>query len=168
MKRRHLVASLALAAFAAACSSSGPTSSTNGNNNGNNTATGTMTATIDGASWTANFQTRASLTNGTLSITGESYTGTSSQTRVVTIAVTNAVADSTYTLYAGGDGHGGNAITTLGGTSQWFSASAGGSGSITVATLNATHVTGTFAFVGIGAGSIGNSTVTSGVFDIPF
>jgi hypothetical protein len=168
--RAMFAAALLVAAFGG-CSSSGHSSltGTNGGTGGvnYNLATGTMKATVDGAQWTANYQTRASLTNGALSITGENYNGDLGQQRIVTMAVIAATA-GTYTLSAPGDGHGGNAIMVLGGSKQWYSAQTGGTGSLTVTTINSTHVVGTFTFVGIGTNGIGNSTVTSGTFDIPF
>jgi len=171
IRRRLLLLAIAAAAALACSSSDSPTGGNNdngnGNNNGYNNATGTMTATVDGASWTANFLTRATY-SGTLSITGESFNGNNAQTRVVTMAVINVTVDSTYTLYSPGDGHGGNAIMTLGGTNQWYTSSPGGSGTVTVTALDGTHVAGTFTFVGVGSGSLGNSTVTNGHFDIPF
>jgi len=170
MHRRQLLFLASTIAFAAACSSNstGSGGTNDGNNNQYNNATGTMTASIGGTSWTANFLTHASFSGGTLSITGESYNGNSTQTRTITMAFANVSQAGTFTLSTPGDGHGGNAIMTLGGSNDWFTASTGGTGSVVVTALDGTHVAGTFEFVAIGAGSIGNATVTNGSFNIPF
>ena len=160
---RRLATVLAVAVLAA-CSGSG-TSGTGGNGI-YDTATGTMTATVDGAPFSANYVTRATLTGGTLSITGESFNGDVTTSRTITMAVANFVVDSTYTLSTPGDGHGGNALMSLNGVT-WSSASQGGSGTLTIQSHTGGHIIGTFAFLGIRAGGA-SSTVTTGVFNIPF
>ena len=146
----------------AACSSSMPTSTGNGTNY--NLATGTMTASVDGEGWTANFLTHATLTSGTLSITGEFFDGSTTTNRVITMAATSIQTTGTYSIGPSSP-NGGNALMTLG-SSVWSSVASGGSGTLIITALNATHVAGTFVFVGVMGGS--PSDVTNGVFDIPF
>ena len=96
----------------AACSSSMPTG--NGNGTNYNTATGTMTASVDGASGTANFLTHASLSSGTLSITGEFFNGSTTTNRVITMAAANIQTTGTYSIGPSFSPNGGNALMTLG------------------------------------------------------
>lgn len=147
----------------AACGS-GNTPTGNGTGTNYNVATGTMTASIDGAGWTANFLTHASLTSGTLSITGEFFNGNTATIRVITMAATNIQTTGTYSIGPSSP-NGGNALMTLG-SSVWSSVASGGSGTLIITALNATHVAGTFVFVGVMGSSPSN--VTNGVFDIPF
>ncbi|HEY4320889.1 MAG TPA: hypothetical protein VGM77_06855 [Gemmatimonadales bacterium] len=165
MRARALGIALIGVCFLVACNSDPTGTNDNGNNTNYNTATGTMTASIAGTSWTANFITHATLSNGVISITGESFNGSATTARVITMAAANIQTTGTYSLAPQGDAHGGNALMTVG-SSVWSSVSTGGSGSFTITTLNATHVVGTFSFVGVMGSS--PSAVTGGSFDIPF
>ena len=162
MRSTVRVAAVAGICLTAACSSSMPTSTGNGTNY--NVASGTMPASIDGTGWTANFLTHATVTSGTLSITGEFFNGNTATIRVITMAATNIQVTGTYSIGPSSP-NGGNALMTLG-SSVWSSAASGGSGTLIITALNSTHVAGTFAFVGVMGGSPSN--VTNGVFDIPF
>ena len=136
-----------------------------GDNTGPNGQTdGDMTARIDGSSWSsvAAFATRNATNAG--NIVALSGADTHS------IALAFAFVDTgpgTYTI----DGTSAtNAVLTDGGKG-WVASAVGGSGTITVTTLDATHVVGTFAFSMVandGTGATGTKSITQGAFDIKF
>jgi hypothetical protein len=68
-----------------------------------------------------------------------------------------------------GDAFAGTGVVIKGGKS-WGSSLQGGTGSVTLTTLTANHIVGTFAFsaVASGGGATGTSVVTNGQFDITF
>jgi Family of unknown function (DUF6252) len=143
-----------LSAMLMACGSdkaSGPASSTNA-----------MTATVSGAAWTASASRSATYANQVLTITG-----IDNANLLVTIAVANVAGTGTFSL-APGNTHGalGNVIN---GARIWASSLQGGSGTITVTTLTATRVAGTFLFTGVPAtaSATGSVVVTGGAFDLP-
>lgn len=137
-----------------------------GDNTGPNGQTnGDMTAKIDGASFTS----------------------------VTTLAQRNTTNAGTIIAISGADAHGvglgfgfvdagvgsypiGGLTPTnasvLDGTGKvWTAGAIGGSGTLTVTALDATHVAGTFAYSAVasaGSGATGTKAVTQGVFDVRF
>jgi len=137
-----------------------------GDNTGPNGQTnGDMTAKIDGASFTS----------------------------VTTLAQRNVTNAGTIIAVSGADSHGlglGFAFqdagvgtyqiggltptnaTVLDGTGKvWMASAIGGSGTLTVTALDATHVAGTFAYSAVASaqsGATGTKAVTQGVFDVNF
>jgi hypothetical protein len=164
--RRQFVASwLVLGSFLLAGSACG------GGNGGpaGPSGSGTMTARVDGATWTATSGIVAVRINNFVSVTGS--VGAVSH---ITIAWPDEGADTyaiplatgmnlNYGLF--GSGHLWQALamgTQLGGV---------GTGSVTVTTLNAERVAGTFQFTAPAAASSGASgqrVITNGAFNIPF
>jgi len=144
----------------AACG--GDSSSSLTGTNGNNNTTGPMTATIDGKAWAS--PAPAVVRNGTIvSVAGLDLALTAS----VSFAFA-ASATGTYSL-APGNSVGGLGIVTKG-SQGWGSALQGGAGSVTLTTLTANHVVGTFAFDAVpsSGGATGTVHVTNGKFDITY
>lgn len=128
-----------------------------GPNNGPNN--GSLSATVDGSGWTAR-TVAATRTSGFVGV-GAGASDAS------TIAFAFPDHTGTFTV-AGQDGT--NASYYSGGKSWTAAFGTGGSGAITVTTLSATRVSGTFSFVApaTAGGAAGNKTVTNGSFDIEF
>jgi hypothetical protein len=151
------VATAMLVATAAGCG--GDNTGPNGQNNGD------MTAKIDGASFTSvATEAQRNVTNaGTIiAISGADAHGTGLGFGFVDAGVgTYPIGGLTPT----------NA-TVLDGTGKvWTAGATGGSGTLTVTALDATHVAGTFAYSAVasaGSGATGTKAVTQGVFDVTF
>lgn len=121
--------------------------------------TGNMAATVDGGAWSA-AHVEAVRSGGTVAVSGAD---------VALIAVGFAFPDQGPGTYDIGPGEGSVANVTEGGNS-WSANTFQGSGTITVASLTADAVAGTFAFTAdfsVGTGS-GTRTVTNGTFNVSF
>jgi hypothetical protein len=137
-----------------------------GDNTGPNGQTsGDMTAKIDGASFTSvTTLAQRNVTNaGTIiALSGADSHGT---------GLGFAFVDAGVGTYPIGGLTPTNA-TVLDGTGKvWTAGATGGSGTLTVTALDATHVAGTFAYSAIaspGTGASGTKAVTQGVFDVRF
>lgn len=125
---------------------------------------GSMTATIDGVSWTATAITTASYVNGIVSIGGAD---SASPTRAIGLGL---IASGPGTYQIGTLPSAANGVLTLSNGQTWTSNVIGGTGSITVTTLNSTTAVGTFTFTAVpsSGGATGNKSITSGVFNITF
>lgn len=141
------------AAMALGCGGDGNTGPNNGANNGS------MSATVDGSGWSAS-NVAATRTAGFVGVgAGASDAST----------ISFAFPDHTGTFTVGGQ-DGTNASYISGGKSWSAVFGSGGSGTITVTTLSATRVAGTFSFVAPASagGATGSKTITNGSFDIEF
>ena len=155
------VASLALVG-ASACG--GSDKSTGPSNNGTTTGGGGISATINGTAWTSTKGADRVSKSGTVyAIVGVNLPYT------VSLAVAGLTAPGTVNLNLATGGQGSNAIV-VNATGGWGTAFSGGTGSITVTTLTANRIVGTFSF-DAPAGS-GNATgilqVRNGKFDVTF
>jgi Family of unknown function (DUF6252) len=126
-----------------------------------------LSATIDGASFLGTVQAKATRTvsgGDTIITVGGANTGEA-------IIIGMAFSDSgARTYFIGGFGEPANALINEG-SATWASNIAGGTGSITVDTISATRVTGTFQFDAVpvsGSGASGTQTVTNGKFALSF
>ncbi len=140
-----------------------------GGDNAGPSGSGSLSARVDGSTWTANHGIGAARTNSFISIAGS--VGATSNIAIAwpdegtgTYTIPTPVGmNMNYGLYA--NGHVWQALamgTQLGGL---------GTGSVTVTTLNAERVVGTFQFTAPAAassGASGQKVVTNGVFDIKF
>ena len=161
-----------MAAILALGCGGGDDSDDNGNPTGPPTggsSNGTMTAQIGGASWRSIGAISVSRQPQQNSI-GFAGTGSAgSTTYAVSISIANATGPGTHNLniFAGGDGS-----TLIIGNSAalgWASAGQGGSGTLTITSLTANRIVGTFSGTLLPAGhSAGNLVVTSGTFDVTF
>jgi hypothetical protein len=160
---RHIAAfSAAALLFAVACGGS-DSSGITGSNGNNNTATGNMTATIDGKAWgspTAGAVFKSSI----LSVAGIDLGLTAS----VGFATGGVTGPGTYSLTFGNQLAGSGNVTEAG--KGWTTGIQGGAGTLTLTTVTANHVVGTFSFdaVGVSGGATGTVHVTNGKFDITF
>jgi len=157
MRRRALLAS-SVFLFAAACGGS-DSSSVTGTTGG--TQTGPISATIDGKAWGAT-GVSASYKNNLLVFSAfELASG-------ISLSVTSGVtAPGTYSLSFN------NTNTGIGlvilGTQSWSSSAQGGTGSLTITTITANHVVGTFSFDAPPLSSAtGTRHVTGGKIDATF
>jgi hypothetical protein len=136
-----------------------------GDNTGPNGQTnGDMTAKIDGASWTSvgTFATRTATNAGTIvALSGADANSTAIGMGFVDTGV------GTYTISATSPT---NADLIESGGHAWAASAIGGSGTLTVTTLDATHIVGTFTFsmVASSGGATGTKSVTQGAFDVKF
>ena len=124
---------------------------------------GDLSATIDGDDWEANLAAVATRTNNVIGI-GAGDTGGN---RSIGIGFIDA-GTGTYPINGTTPT---NAILIEGQQTWAASAGVGGSGTITITTLTATRVAGTFSFTAVpnaGTGATGNRVVTNGEFDVEF
>jgi hypothetical protein len=137
---------MACAATIAGCSSSDSTNLTTG-----------MSAKVNGASWGASGPA-FTYSGNTLSVAGFDLTYT------VTFAVSGITAPGTYPIGAQPVVI---FIVSKVPSSGWDTVGAGATGTVTITTLSATHVAGTFSFSAIAqSGTTGPMVVTQGSFDI--
>lgn len=149
-----------------------------------------MTAQVNGAAFTANFSTQATIQNATalgpniVQISGVGCvdgTATRVQQVLITIGRLTPITPGTYALDAAaqsqppGSGYSGIG-SYVSAPNLWYSnlnsAAGAGSGSITFTTITATRLAGTFSLIlapapGNGTGFTNRVTVSNGVFDIP-
>jgi len=137
-----------------------------GDNTGPNGQTnGDMTAKIDGSSFSsvATYATRNATNAGTIvALSGAEADGTALGFGFVD------AGPGTYTVSATSPT---NATLIEPGGHAWVASVVGGSGSVTITTLDATHIVGTFAFSmapSAGTGATGTRAVTQGAFDVKF
>lgn len=152
--------------------------------------TGTMTAQLNGAAFTANFSTQATIQNATalgpniVQISGVGCvdgTATRVQQVLITVGRLTPITPGSYALDAAaqsqppGSGYSGIG-TYVSAPNLWYtnlnSAAGAGSGTVTFTTITATRLAGTFSLVlaaapGNGTGFTNRVTVSNGAFDIP-
>jgi hypothetical protein len=122
---------------------------------------GTMTASIDGSAWNAGLTVAATYQGNTFGIGG------TDGTRQITIAVTDVTGTGTFDF---GLGEAGAAIIAQG-SESWTTTLTGGSGTLTISSINATGASGTFSFTAMptpGSGATSNRVVTNGTFSVTF
>lgn len=128
------------------------------------TGDGNVTMTIDGTAWRSSKSgDHAQLSSNVLGI---STVGSAGGTHVLILTVSGVTGPGTFSLNYGTPG---NAIISDP-TSGWGTGFPGGTGTVTVTALSATHVAGTFSFdAKPGSGPATNTVqVRNGVFDIAF
>ncbi|MCP4574050.1 MAG: hypothetical protein GY838_16950 [bacterium] len=134
-----------------------------GGGGGGGTQTGDMTATVDGVAWTAVSASAVGAGTSVIAIGASDLNGET--------AIGFAFANSGTGTYAIGPGQVTNAnVGDLGGAT-WMANGAQGGGSITVTSLTAERIAGTFQFTAplqTGAGTPATRVVTNGVFDVAF
>lgn len=127
-----------------------------------------MTATIDGQAFAATLvqANPVSTVPGSLSFTGVVTSG--STARSISIALGFIPGPGTYPLGMNIGSSPGGTANYVSGSSSWLTPLTGAAGTITITTLSATRVVGTFSFTAppiVGGGA--NVVVTNGTFDVP-
>jgi hypothetical protein len=120
-----------------------------------------MSAKVDGGAWVATTVGTFKSTNGLI------ISGT---TAAIGISLGFSTIQGTGTQIIGGTGATGLGLVTTA-TQSWESNGQQGSGTVTLTTLTATRVVGTFTFTAPLFGTVGppaTRTVTSGKFDVTF
>ena len=151
MRRVSMLFAAAIVSLTACGGSDSPTGTTNGGTGG------TYSASVGGAAWSS-AAPAAVVTSSGVSVTG----GDAGLVTIVTISFL-ATAPGTYSLSANQTG----GLATVSKSNKGYSTVAtGGVGSVTLTTLSAHHVVGTFSFDAIGSGPTDVLHVTNGKFDI--
>jgi hypothetical protein len=165
MRRRTVSVGFALLAIAAACGGSDSTSPNNTNNQ--HVTNGTFTAQINGTTWNA---------IGTASVTKSSsnflvFSGAGpfgATTYALSFAIGGATGAGTYSLtYLNQSA---STLIVVSPSNTWSSYVNGGSGTLTLTTLTANHIVGTFsADVAPGSSTTtGTLQIRNGQFDLTF
>jgi hypothetical protein len=169
--RRRISLALSLVLAAAACGGSSDSGSTDPNNTNTQTPTatnGVFTAVINGATWNA--VGTVSVTRGSNNFVGISGTGFTTGTNGYSfvIGIGNASGPATYSLSFGNVA--GSELIVGGLTGGWGTYFNGGTGSLTITTLNTNHIAGTFTAdpVPSSGGATGTLQVRNGRFDLTF
>ena len=173
MWRNGILASVLILSVACGGSTSSPSASSggigsSGGSGGSSSSKGTLTALVDGVAYTGVINA-STLTNGSLNIASNNAALTLSvnfATSGAAVGTTSINAASPLVMQV---------MTTNGSnvTGVWIASVIGGSGTLTISALSSSGVSGTFSFVGIpsttsGIVTVGNKTVTSGVFTATF
>jgi hypothetical protein len=160
-----------LAILAAGCGGGDDNPSDPNDNEGPPDDDGTMTALVDGQAWTGTASTLYARAvpeiPGGYEIGGRFLQGLSTQ--VMEIRLYNLDATGTYPLGVLATNFGGYATFAVSSGAIWHTSHTGAAGSITLATLSATRIKGTFEFSAAAypnTPATGTKTVTSGQFDL--
>ena len=165
MRRASSIIALIGLVTVGACGGDGGNDNPTGPNNENQTVTGdgNVRATINGAAW-------RSLKSGDRVTRNGNFYGiaTVNLPYALVLGVANVTGPGTFNLNLSA-GNGSSAIISNS-TGGWGTAFNGGSGTITVTTLTATRIVGTFSFDAVpGSGSAtGTVVVRNGTFDLTF
>jgi hypothetical protein len=160
MIRLAKLVSITLLVSSAACG--GSSDSTTGTNGSNNSGAA-MSATIDGTAWSAP-SPAASYQDTRVTIVGADVSLANSITMSFVAATTG-----TYSFALSSTSSAVAILTKNKGAQGFSTAAQAGGGSVTVTTLTAHHLVGTFAFDAVGTpASLGTAHVTNGKFDITF
>jgi len=154
--RLHGLAALLLALALTACGKDATEPSVPGNGDAR------MSARIDGQAWSASLALAA---GGSQAGAVIAVSGSDQAQRTIAFAFINA-GTGTYEIEPGAAT---NAVLSEG-SAQWQAAPGQGTGTITITTLNAERIAGTFEFTaepGSG-GATGTRVVTQGTFDVEF
>ena len=156
----RVVRAVLSAAFLSVISCGG--SSTGPNSSGSNSCSTPLSAMVNGVAWCSPLP-QATVSKSIVSIAGFDSGITSSLGFAVV-----ANAPGTYSLTFA-NGNGGSATYSKAGQG-WSSGLAGGTGSVTITTLTASHIVGTFAFDAVPAsgGASGTIHVVSGQINMTF
>lgn len=122
-----------------------------------------FTAVIDGTAWTGLTATLSAGASpgGLFSLVGTDASGTG-----ILLTLYNIGAPGAYPLGVGASVFGGSA-SLIQGSSTWWTPLSGAAGTITLASVSATRIVGTFSFVAVPVAGTGASrTVTAGSFDL--
>jgi len=139
---------------------------------GGGNASGTMTANISGTNFTATCLLTITSTAGIVSV-GATNVSANNKTDFIDITFAiNTTTTGTFSFVGSTSSPNvNNAAVSISGSHFWNAGATdtGSSGTVTLTTLTATRVAGTFSFTMVaGPGGTGTKTVTNGKFDITF
>lgn len=128
---------------------------------------GTFTATIGGANWGAIGQVAVNRSGNLIGLAGTGFAGGTTYALVLTIG--GATGPGTHSLNATAGGDGSNLVVGSSTTAGWSTGFSGGTGTVTVTSLTANRIVGTFTATAVPSqGSTSNLVITNGKFDITF
>jgi len=137
-----------------------------GDSTGPNGGGGEMSAQIGGSvNWTANLSATAVLQNGVLALAGNGGSGANGFQ--INIGLIGVAGPGNYPMGAGNFNNVGTVTSLVVPPVAWVSSGVGGTGQVTITTLTASRVVGTFSFTGRATDG-STKTVASGQFDIDF
>ena len=147
-----------------------------GNSGGNNNPTGpdgtgatngSFTAVVNGVTWNAIGTVAVSRQqNNFIGIAASGFAGSTNYAFVVGIANATGPGTHSFLVTAGGDG---SSLIIGGTTTGWGTAFNGGTGSVTITSLTANRIVGTFSGTAVpSSGTAANLVITNGSFDITF
>jgi len=159
------VLALALACVVACGGDSNDDDGGGGGGGGGGDTSGNITARVDGADWES---TVTSADAGVGPLGSITIQGTYANTRTITIILSNNDEPGTYPLGVTAANVGGLAVYSTTSGESWSTPPSGAAGSITLTTLAAGRIAGTFSFTATpqGGGATGNKVVTDGAFDL--
>lgn len=166
----HRAATAALLFALGACGSSDSTDPGNGGNPGGGTGQFHMTARIDGTAWASSAGSETvgvSLTLPGLYVLYGAQVGSASP-YIIAISLYNIGGPGTYPLGVGPQVPGGSVVLSNA-TGGWATPQSGADGSITITSLTASQIAGTFSFTvnALTGSATGTRTVTQGEFMLP-
>lgn len=134
---------------------------------GGGATNGTFSATLNGTAWAATGTVTVTRTSPNfIGIGGAGLGGGNAFSLIVGIANATGPGTHTLNLSAGGDG---SSVIVGSSTTGYGTAFPGGTGSVTITSLTATRIVGTFSGTAIPSSGTGaNMVVANGVFDITF
>ena len=139
---------------------------------GGGNASGSMSANISGTNFTATCLLTITSTAGIVSVGATNVSGNNATGFIdLTFAVVTTTTGTFSFAASPGAPNPNNAAVSIGGSQIWQAGAgtAGASGTVTITTLPANHVAGTFSFTMVAApGATGTKTVSNGKFDITF
>ncbi len=162
MRHPAVALALSIALVVAACGGGSPAGPGGGGGNG----TDRITATIDGQAFTAGTiqALPVSTVPGSLAFQGTQIVG--SAARVISINLAFIPGPGTYPLGMNIGTSPGGTVTMVVGTNSYTTPLSGAAGSVTITSLTATRVAGSFTFTANATLGAGTSTVTNGIFDV--
>lgn len=132
---------------------------------GGGATNGSLTAQINGTSWSAVGTITVSRQTNFILITGAIYAGSNTSSLVVGIANATGPGSHNLSLLAGD----GSSLVVATTTTGYGTAFTGGSGTITITSLTANRIVGTFSgILPTSSGSATSLTITNGAFDVTF
>jgi hypothetical protein len=131
---------------------------------------GQLSAAIDGQAFSSSAGGAQAVAGGPgiYTLAGSRATSAANAT-TISFALYNIGGTGSYPLGVSGLNFGGLAVLGLS-SSVWTTPLSGAAGTITITTLTATRIAGTFSFIATpspGSGATGTKTVTNGQFDLP-
>jgi hypothetical protein len=158
------VMTLALVALAACGSESDPNNGGGGGGGGGGTS-GNITATVDGQAWESTVTSEQAQVGPLGAITIQ---GTWANSTTITLNLYNIDEPGTYPLGVTAANVGGSGVVSTTTGRSWFTPGSGAAGTVTLTTLTANHIVGTFSFNAepLGGGATGTKAVTGGSFDL--